>query len=223
MKVFENFDLTEYNSYKVKAICKTAYFPETDNDIHELFCDASKKRILLGGGYNVLLAKSYYTQDFVIFSGNYDKKELVKDTQILCEAGCDMKQLSEFALANSLTGLEIFYDIPSSLGGAVVMNAGAGGEDIKGVLTKVWYYNPHSKRIEAIDREEIGFEYRNSFFQKNPEMVVCRTLLSLQKGDAINIRKKWKKQKPLDGPNNQGNSPTPEVFLKDLLVGLLVQ
>ena len=57
----------------------------------------------------------------------------------MAEAGLDVKLHSELALANGLTGLEIFYDILSSLGGAVVMNSGAGGEDIKDVLVKVGY------------------------------------------------------------------------------------
>ncbi|MCE7040502.1 UDP-N-acetylmuramate dehydrogenase [Dyadobacter sp. CY312] len=208
MKTFQNFDLTDYNSYKIKAVCKTAYFPDTDDDIHRLFSNVAQKKILLGGGYNVLLSKDYYDTEFVIFSGNYNKMELVGEESILCEAGCDMKELSEFALSCELSGLEIFFDIPSSLGGAVVMNAGAGGEDIQTVLDKVWYYNPGSGRIEEITKEEIGFEYRNSFFQKNPEMIVCRTLLSLKKNNPSVIREKmdtikaarWAKQ-PREFPN----------------------
>jgi UDP-N-acetylmuramate dehydrogenase len=208
MKVFKHFDLTEYNSYQIKAICETAYFPENDEDIHTLFSDIDQKKILIGGGYNVLLSKEYYPDNFVIFSGNYDKMELIDEEFILCEAGCDMKKLSEFAWSNSLSGLEIFYDIPSSLGGAVVMNAGAGGEDIKGILEKVWYYNPHISSISTITTEEINFEYRNSFFQKNPEMIVTKALLRLYQKEQSVIKDKmeqikaarWAKQ-PREYPN----------------------
>lgn len=208
MKVFHNFDLKEYNSYRLGAVCRTAYFPESDEDIRKLFGDPQAKKILLGGGYNVILSQPYYDADFVIFSGNYSAIKLVDDDRLLCEAGADTKTLSEFALAQGLSGLEIYYDIPSSLGGAVVMNAGAGGEDIKGLLERVWYYNPATDAVETASVEEVGFVYRNSLFQQNPGLIVCRALLQLKPGEADDIRDKmnhtrdtrWAKQ-PRDYPN----------------------
>ncbi|WPV00222.1 UDP-N-acetylmuramate dehydrogenase [Mucilaginibacter sp. cycad4] len=208
MRVFENFDLTGFNSYRIKATCRKAYFPESTEDIIELFKDKDPNRILIGAGYNILLSKDHYDADFVLFSGNYEHMELVGNDSIICEAGCDMKKLSEFALQHNLAGLEIFYDIPSSLGGAVVMNAGASGEDIKGLLVKVWYYNPNTNTVEEISKEDIGFEYRNSFFQKNPGMIICKALLKLTPGDPEAIKQKmdtlrdarWSKQ-PRDYPN----------------------
>lgn len=208
MKTFNNFNLKDYNSYKLSAVCRTAFFPENDADIRQLFADKSVERIVLGGGYNVILSKDYYDNDFVIFCGNYNAISLVREDQVLCEAGVDMKELSEFALANNLTGLEIYYDIPSSLGGAVVMNAGAGGEDIKALLKEVYYYDPNVDEFKTIAVNDISFEYRNSFFQKNPDMIVCNALLQLKKGDYSAIKAKmdatketrWAKQ-PRDYPN----------------------
>jgi len=208
MKKYNNFDLTEYNSYKVKAFCRTAYFPETDDDIVELFSQGGEEKVVLGGGFNVLLTKDFYDKPFVIFSSTYNEISLVGENMILCEAGCDMKDVSVFAMENDLSGLEIFYDIPSSLGGAVVMNAGAGGEDIKGVLEKVWYFDPGTREICEISNDEIAFEYRNSFFQKNPQMVICKALLRLVKKNSAVIRsrmeqikeQRWAKQ-PRQYPN----------------------
>ncbi|MDT3404774.1 UDP-N-acetylmuramate dehydrogenase [Mucilaginibacter terrae] len=195
MKAYTNFNLKEYNSYRLSAVCRNAYFPEYDEDIRSLFSDPDQKKIVLGGGYNVILSKDYYDADFVIFSGTYNNITLKGEDQISCQAGVDMKDLSEFALANGLTGLEIYYDIPSSLGGAVVMNAGAGGEDIKALLIDVYYYDPNNDTFNTITVEEINFEYRNSFFQKNPEMIVCRALLQLKKGDSDEIKAKMDKTK----------------------------
>ena len=191
MKIFKDFNLENHNSYKLKAVCKTAYFPESDEDIRTLFSEKNDK-VLLGGGYNVILSKNYYEEDFVIFSGNYNDISLVEEDSLLGEAGVDMKVLSEFALKHSLSGLEIYYDIPSSLGGAVVMNAGAGGEDMKGLLKTVWYYHPLRNEFLSIDAADIGFEYRNSFFQRNPEMIICRVLLKMQKGEPASIAHKMK-------------------------------
>ncbi|MDN3596242.1 UDP-N-acetylmuramate dehydrogenase [Zunongwangia endophytica] len=209
MRDFVNFDLTNYNSYRLKAVCERAFFPDSHEDIRTLFSNKSKKKILIGSGHNIILSKKKYREDFVVFSGNYDKIELIGEDQLICQAGANMKQLTAFALEHSLSGLEVFYDIPSSLGGAVVMNAGASGEDMNGLIVKVWYYNPDTDEIECKDKSEIGFEYRNSFFQRNPHMIVCKALLKLVKNDKLAIEKKmleiekkrWAKQ-PRDFPNS---------------------
>lgn len=209
MKIFEEFSLKAYNSYRIEAICKKAYFPETKEDIRELFHLKNEDLIILGGGYNVLLTKHYYDKSFVIFSpGHFGSIELIGDSEIVAEAGADLKLLSEFALENCLSGLEIYYDIPSSLGGAVVMNAGAGGEDIKALLTKVDYYDPTNDSFECIEAANMQFEYRNSYFQNNPKLIILKAYLKLQPGDCMAIQEKmnrtkdnrWAKQ-PRDYPN----------------------
>jgi UDP-N-acetylmuramate dehydrogenase len=119
-----------------------------------------------------------------------------------------MLEISEQALILGLSGLEIFYDIPSSLGGAVVMNAGASGEEIKDVLVKVRYLDLADMQIKEIHQEEMGFEYRNSFFQRHTDKVVLKVWLQLQPAEKTVISKKmqnirdqrWAKQ-PRNYPN----------------------
>ena len=71
MRSQKDFDLTNYNSYNIKSKCKRAYFPETIEDIVELY-HASKAYILIGSGHNLILSKPYYDSDFIIFNGNFD-------------------------------------------------------------------------------------------------------------------------------------------------------
>lgn len=206
MKIFENFDLTVYNSYRIKAHCKFAYFPETEYDVLHLFRN-NKEFILLGSGHNVILSKSYYEKPIIIFNGNYNAIK-IEDSLLEAEAGAMMWDLSRIALENSLSGLEIFYDIPSSLGGAVVMNAGASGEEIKDVLVKVRYLDLDDHQIREKNREEISFEYRNSFFQRNTDKIVLKAWLQLSESRQETIRNKmelikeqrWSKQ-PKEFPN----------------------
>src|SRR5690554_97946 len=147
MKVFYDFDLTLYNSYRIHSRCKAAFFPESELDMIELFSN-KQSLLLLGSGHNVILSKEYYDDNFVILNGNFNRVVATANT-VEAEAGVTMLVLSEIALENSLGGLEIFYDIPSSLGGAVVMNAGASGEEIKDVLIKVRY-------LDLTDNQKIG-------------------------------------------------------------------
>lgn len=208
MKIIKDFDLTNYNSYRIKAICKNAYFPENEEDVVS-FYQETKDFILLGSGHNIILSKDYYDTNFLIFNGNYHETIINSETGLLeIEAGASMLELSNLALENGLSGLEIFYDIPSSLGGAVVMNAGASGEEIKDVLVKVRYLDLKDQQIKEITKEEMGFEYRNSFFQRNTDKVILKAWLKLQKKDKGMIKDKmeqikeqrWAKQ-PKDFPN----------------------
>lgn len=208
MKVVEHLDLTLYNSYRIKAICKRAYFPDSENDIQTIYTsDDDVRKIVLGSGHNIILSKSTYDDYFIIFSGNFNRVT-INGTEVVAEAGISMYDLSLHALAHELSGLELFYDIPSSLGGAVVMNAGASGEEIKDLLTKVRYYNPSSNQFADIQQDEMAFEYRNSFFQRNPHLIITKAWLSLKKGNKVAINEKmeqnkavrWAKQ-PKEYPN----------------------
>lgn len=208
MKILSDFDLTNYNSYRIKAKCKTAYFLESEADIID-FYKKQEPFILLGSGHNIILSKEYYDTNFLIFNGNFQKASIDKETGIVeAEAGITMLDLSHLALENGLSGFEIFYDIPSSLGGAIVMNAGASGEEIKDVLLKVRYLDLEDMIVKEIQKADIDFEYRNSFFQRNTNKLILKAWMQLSNKDKISIKEKmetikqqrWAKQ-PKEFPN----------------------
>lgn len=207
MKVCSKLDLTNYNSYKIKSLCDIAFFPETEEDVLDFFA-THKEFILLGSGHNIILAKEYYTKPLVIFNGNYSSIRLINDEYLEVEAGAMMWDVAQYALDYSLSGLEIFWDIPSSLGGAVVMNAGASGEEIKDTLFKVRYLDLKDNTIKEIFKKDILYQYRNSFFQKTSDRIVLKAWLKLKKGDSSAIFSKmetiksqrWAKQ-PNEFPN----------------------
>lgn len=208
IKSIVNFNLKEYNAYCIKAICSKAWFPENETDLLEIFSQNKNNRlIIIGNGNNIILSKEYYEDMFIIFNGCFDKVK-VNNTEIEAEAGATLLQLSETALEHHLNGLEIFYDIPSSVGGAVVMNAGTKEGEIKDILIKVRYLDLADMQIKEIAKEDIGFEYRNSFFQKNTDKIVLKVWFQLKKGNTEQIKARmeqtkqtrWAKQ-PREYPN----------------------
>ncbi len=208
MITYKNFNLIKYNSYRINSLCSKAYFPECESDFLELYNKNNVKRlIIIGNGNNIILSKEYYEEEFIILNGNFDKV-IVNNNIIEAEAGATLFHLSEISLKNSLTGFEIFYDIPSSVGGAAVMNAGTKEGEIKDILVKVRYLDLADMQIKEILKEEIYFEYRNSFFQKNPDKIVLKVWFELAKGNYQSIKDKmenvkrfrWEKQ-PRDLPN----------------------
>ena len=209
MRVYNNFDLTHYNSYKLKSKCKTAYFPENENDVIE-FYNSKKDFILLGSGHNIILSKDYYDVSFLIFNGNFDNVEVDKfSNTIIAEAGATILEVSEVAEQNGLTGVEFFYDIPSSVGGAVVMNAGTKEGETKNILEKVRYLDLADMKVKEKMKEELELEYRNSMFQKQKDKIILKAWFELALGDPLNIRRimdeskerRWSKQ-PREYPNS---------------------
>ena len=206
MKIYNDFDLTSYNSYRIKASCKVAYFPESVDDVIE-FYEMQLPYVLLGSGHNVIFSKSYYNENFLIFNGNFDRVN-INENIIEAEAGATILQVSKNALNNSLTGAEFLYDIPSSVGGAIVMNAGTKEGETKNILKNVLYLDLNDMMVKEKNKEEIKFEYRNSFFQKNKDKVILKAWFELKHGDESLIRKRmegskerrWARQ-PREVPN----------------------
>lgn len=223
MKSYKNFDLTNYNSYRVVASCKEVFFPNTEKEVIDCFVN-NENLILLGSGHNIILSKEFYEDKFIVFNGNFNKIHVSNDI-IEAESGAWMGDLSQIALDNSLTGLEMFYDIPSSLGGAVVMNAGASGQEIKDFLIKVKYLDLADGVVKVMHKDEMSFEYRNSFFQKNTNKIVLKAWLKLEKFDKEKIAFKmeslkanrWGKQ-PKAFPNGGSVFKRPEGYFVGAII-----
>jgi UDP-N-acetylmuramate dehydrogenase len=208
MKIIDNFDLTDFNGYRLKSTCNRAFFPETEKDILFIYKNYPGIKILLGSGHNIILSESHYETYFIIIRENFSVIEEINNNEISVQAGTSTVKLCEYALSKELSGLEAFYDIPSTIGGAIVMNAGASGEEIKDFLIKVRYLDLQDNVVKELSKEEIEFEYRNSFFQKNKDKIVLKAWFNLPFGDYKSIKEKmenikavrWAKQ-PRDFPN----------------------
>lgn len=208
IKFEQQFNLKNYNAYRVESICSKAWFPRSEDELLMIYKNCpDKKIIILGNGNNIILSKEFYEEEFIILNGCFNSIEVVEN-KMIAEAGATLQQLSETALLNSLSGSEIFYDIPSSIGGAVVMNAGTKDGEVKDIIIKVRYLDLSDLQIKEIDMIDIGFEYRNSFFQKYQDKIVLKAWFKLEHGNQVEIKKKmegykasrWAKQ-PREFPN----------------------
>lgn len=227
MRIIKNLDLTPFNSYKIKSKCVRAFFPENEQDFIDIYRNYKNKypKIILGGGFNVILSKENNKEDFIIVGDQFANISFEEPNLIVAQAGLSTKKMSEFALDKGLSGVEIFYDIPSSVGGAVVMNAGASGEEIRDILTKVIYLDLVDLKIKEIYNEEMGFQYRNSFFQKNPDKIVLQAIIKLKKMNPRDIKDKmikikesrWSKQ-PREYPNAGSVFKRPKGYYVGVLI-----
>ena len=138
---------------------------------------------------------------------NFKDIEIIDGTKIKAGAGVLLTKLSNVALENSLTGIEFACGIPGTLGGAIKMNAGAYGSEIKDVLVSTTYLD-EKLELHTITNEENEFSYRNSRFFKNKKDIIISAILNLEKGIKEDIELKInkdkesrKKNQPLDMPS----------------------
>jgi UDP-N-acetylmuramate dehydrogenase len=124
---------------------------------------------------------------------------------ISAQAGAAMAKVVSRSVSDELTGLEFCSGIPGSVGGAVWMNAGAYGKEMKDVINKVFLLDAAGEK-KIMNREEISFGYRKAEFP--PNTIILRAQFTLKKGERAKIKKKiseilqWRQQKhPLEFPN----------------------
>lgn len=208
MKVINNLDLTPYNAYKVKSTCAEVYFPDDELDFLSLYSsEANKDFVVIGNGNNIIFAKDYYAQPFIILNNCLNKIKIENDF-VIAEAGATLLDISLKALEYQLSGFEAFYDIPGSVGGAVVMNAGNKKTEIKDILVKVRYLDLNTLEIKEKYNADLDFSYRDSFFQKEKNNIVLKAWFKLTPDDYKKIqvemesekKTRWSKQ-PREFPN----------------------
>ncbi len=159
---------------------------------------------LLGRGSNLLVADEGYRG--VMISTERLCGSVRTGTEIEAEAGISLRTLAKLALEASLTGLEFAAGIPGTLGGAVVMNAGAYGSEIRDVLTGAKVLTPAGE-IHNLTNEELKLGYRSSCIPENG-YIVLSARLRLAGGDGQAIRDKMddlaaqrKSRQPLEYPS----------------------
>ena len=160
---------------------------------------------ILGNGTNLLVSDDGYRG--VILQLQKNRSECCVEKEIIAaQAGILLSRLAKTAGDASLTGLEFASGIPGTLGGAVVMNAGAYGGEMKDVLTEVTVYVP-GEGVKTMDADKLALGYRTSIF-KQTNWIVLEARLKLKPGDQKQIFSRMEELKaartekqPIDMPS----------------------
>ena len=139
--------LKPYNTYNTQAYAKHVYFPQSIDEISKI-TRKHRRYCILGNGSNIILSKERYDDiAFIILRDLFSKIEK-KDNTLTAQSGAKLKTLSQLAQDHELSGLETFYDIPASVGGSLVMNAGAYGDQIYDIVESVTYLDLDNHQVE---------------------------------------------------------------------------
>lgn len=226
IKFLEHEELSKHTSFKIGGPAEIFAKPSSEEQVCEIvkFCKENEIALLpLGKGSNVLVSDNGIAGVVMYFGSDFGKIKLLDEETIYCEAGTSLGALCNFALENGLTGLEFAYGIPGSVGGAVFMNAGAYGGEIKDVIV----YADHVDKNGETGRfacEELQMSYRHSAYSAK-EYFITGAAFKLQKGDKAEIKAKMDDllgrrfdKQPMDKPSAGSTFKRPEGAFASALI-----
>jgi len=155
---------------------------------------------VLGAGSNVLIRDGGYDGIIIKLGKSFSHLSLYDENTIIAGASALERNVSNFALENSLSGFEFLSCIPGTIGGGIRMNSGCYGEDISKILLSVQVMNLSGK-IKVIYSSDINFFYRGSNLDK--DLIFISATFKGKKDEKVNIEKKRKtllEKKKLDQP-----------------------
>lgn len=177
---------------------------------------------ILGNGSNLLVSDKGYRGVVIQLWKNFSDIE-TEDNTITVKAGALLSKVAAEALEESLTGMEFASGIPGTMGGAVMMNAGAYGGEVKDIIREVTVLTREGELL-TLSKEEMNFGYRTSVV-KEKGYVVISAELQLRKGDREEIRKVMDELKerrvtkqPLDMPSAGSTFKRPEGYFAGKLI-----
>lgn len=175
---------------------------------------AGQPYIVIGNGTN-LLVHDAGIRGVVIEAGHGCSAIRIQDTAVTAEAGILLSRLANAALEHGLSGLEFAAGIPGSLGGAVVMNAGAYGGEMKDVVVRTRYFDGNTGEVREIAGAAHQFGYRKSVFGAGD--VVLSAQMELSHGDKAEIaalmkdlNQRRKDKQPIELPSAGSTFKRPE-------------
>ncbi len=180
--------------------------PEQLVDLRKLAAENDIPVMIAGNGSNLLVCDEGIRGIVARLDGEFCQVEYIGDDSIRAGAGASLSNLCLTALEHAQTGMEFAWGIPGTVGGAVFMNAGAYGGEMKDVITEVEYITADG-HIDTLTNDQCGFVYRGSIFQQS-DCVVTAVTVKLKDGNPDEIKAtmddilgRRKDKQPLDMPS----------------------
>lgn len=185
-RVLVNERLDRHTTFKVGGPSKALLLAETTEELKAVLRLLKEERedfFILGNGSNLLVSDEGYDGYVIKLVGDFLSVKLEGDS-IVAGAGVLLSKVCTFARDNALSGLEFAYGIPGTVGGAMVMNAGAYGGEMKDVTESVSLL--YNGEIVTRTAEEMQFGYRDSII-KHDDYIALETRFKLKKDSTEEI------------------------------------
>ena len=234
MKILKNEPLKQHTSFRVGGPAKVYVVPEDIEELQKLIHFLHEEKLpydIIGNGTNLLVSDAGVDHVVVEIGRALEGIELLPEANASDEktyyirvlAGTLLSKAAQFAATQELSGMEALRGIPGTLGGAVTMNAGAYGTEMKDVLYSVDVLTPEGE-LQTLTPAELALGYRHSVIPERGYVVVAATL-ALRKGDPAEIKARMadfqnrrKEKQPLDKASAGSTFKRPEGYFAGKLI-----
>lgn len=190
-EVFYNHPLKDYTTFGIGGEADALLKPTCEQELKNILkinYENGIKTTVIGRGSNLLISDKGIRGAVIVLADNYDKIEVDGDI-ITALAGTSLNETALFAIEENLTGMEEISGIPGSIGGAVAMNAGAYGGEIKDICLLVKAFDFEGNEYEFTNTE-MNFSYRHSkIFEQ--DLIVSSASFKLKQGIHDEIVEKY--------------------------------
>ena len=183
-KVLFDVPMSEYTSLGIGGSADVMAFPKDEADLVDLLIFASTKNfpvLVIGRGTNILVREGGIRGIVVNMDEGFKDIDWTDDVKAIAGAGVTLSALLKECRQKNLSGLEFAVDIPGSVGGAVAMNAGAYGKEMKDVVEGVEFISFKGKK-GFFSAQEAGFSYRCTKIPK--DSIITRAHMKFEKKEA---------------------------------------
>lgn len=217
--------MREYTTFRVGGEAECIILIQHEDELAKLITylnQIEKEYFILGNGSNLLVGDKGYRGIILKFDGPMEQI-VVEGTHITAKAGALLSKVAVTAKEHSLTGLEFAAGIPGSIGGGVVMNAGAYDGEMKQVVEAVRVMDCDGQ-ITTLDNDTMEFGYRTSIIKNRP-FIVLEVVLGLTEGDREQIgtmmeelNRLRRSKQPLEYPSAGSTFKRPEGYYAGKLI-----
>ena len=224
-RILEAEPMSRHTTFRIGGPADLFVVPETVDEIAKLLSVCKEEEIpyfILGNGSNLLVSDNGYRGVVVQLYRSFGQIT-VEGNEIHVQAGALLSGIAAAARDASLTGFEFAGGIPGTLGGAVVMNAGAYGGEMKNVLKEVTVLTPEGE-VLTLQADQLHMGYRTSVV-KEAGYIVLEAVIALEKGDQEMIRGRMQElagmrssKQPLSYPSAGSTFKRPEGYFAGKLI-----
>ena len=217
--------LSEYITFRFGGPCRALIRVNSAQSAAEVLRylrDNSIKYGIIGRGSNIIAADEGFDGVILLFGSDFANIEVSGNT-IRCDAGASLASACCHAQQEGLSGMENLFGIPGTVGGALYMNAGAYGSEMKDVVISAEYIDKNCE-IKTIDAKDMDLSYRHSFFSDSNNIITSVTM-QLSKGNPDTIKNamnecmaKRSSKQPLDHPSAGSTFKRPKGSYASLLI-----
>ncbi len=221
--------LCSLTTFKVGGECGGVVAPRSAGScaaLVRLLNEYGEDYFVIGKGSNIIADDRGIKRLIVLIGEEMSDISLLPGGEgIVCGAGASVIAASVFAQKQALTGFEFAYGIPGTVGGAVFMNAGAYGGEIKDIILYADAVDRESGEIRRFSPGEMGLSYRHSVFMEEERYIIVSAAFALGKGDSAAIKaqmddimQRRRDKQPLDYPSAGSTFKRPEGSYASLLI-----